>query len=534
MDIKLVDNKGNNTLVQTLKEEIQKGSKIAVASAYFSMYALNELKKEFNKIKEFRFLYTQPTFYNQKQDENYQYNIFINKENYPTFDGNDFEIPLRNKMLSKSIANKTAQWIKKFAQFKTILGDNSFPKQIIVQNENGRDVHIQSEIEFTADGLGITPSNRLASFSVILDGGALTKQLMDEFDRIWQDETKVKDVTEEVLQQLELLYKENSPEWLYYITLYHIFSDNLEGIDEENIIKTGTNFKDTIIWNKLYPFQRDGVIGMIDKIEKYNGCILADSVGLGKTFSALAVIKYYELRNDRVLVLCPKKLRDNWTVYTQNDKRNILSEDRFNYDVLNHTDLSRDHGYSGEIRLDTLNWSNYDLVVIDESHNFRNNNARKDRLTRYQKLMQDVIKKGVKTKVLLLSATPVNNKMNDIKNQIAFITEDNDAALEKEGIPSIDYTLKMAQTAYNRWIALSTEERTTETFLNMVNPDYFQLLDLLTIARSRKHIEKYYNVKDIGKFPIRRKPISIKADIDTKQTFIKMAEVNELLESLNL
>ncbi|MEH7349137.1 helicase-related protein [Gottfriedia acidiceleris] len=533
MDIKLIDNKGENTLIQTLKEEVKKGSKIAVASAYFSVYAFAELKKELTKGKEFRFLYTQPTFYNHEKDSNHQYKMQLNRGNFPTFDGNEFELPLRNKMLLKSTAIEAAKWIKQNAQFKTILGDNTFPKQIIVQNENGQDVQIQSEIEFTADGLGITQSNRLASFPVIFNGGPLTEKLMNEFNRIWNDEAKVKDVTQEVLQQLELICNENSPEWLYFVTLYHIFSENIEGISEENIIKEGTNFKDTIIWNKLYPFQRDGVIGMIDKMEKYNGCILADSVGLGKTFSALAVIKYYELRNDRVLVLCPKKLRDNWTVYTQNDKRNSLIKDRFNYDVLNHTDLSRDQGYSGELRLDTINLSNYDLVVIDESHNFRNNSARKDRLTRYQKLMQEIIKKGVKTKVLLLSATPVNNKMNDIKNQIAFITEDNDTALEKDGIESIDYTLKMAQTAFNRWTTLPAEKRTTETFLNMVNPDYFQLLDFLTIARSRKHIEKYYNVKDIGQFPTRLKPISIKADIDKQNKFLQMAQVNEQLESLS-
>lgn len=533
MDVKLVDNKGDNTLYNTLKEEVKKGSKIAVASAYFSIYAFEELKKELTKANEFKFLYTQPTFYNHEKDQNFQYKLKINKENYPTFDGNDFELPLRNKMSSKSIAIEVAKWIQEKAQFKTILGENFFPKQLIVKNENGRDIQIQSEIDFTADGLGITQSNRLASFPVIIDGGSLTSQLMEEFNRIWNDETKVKDVTQEVLQQLKLIYQENSPEWLYFVTLYHIFSENLEGISEENIIKEGTSFKDTVIWNKLYPFQRDGVIGIIDKMEKYNGCILADSVGLGKTFSALAVIKYYELRNDRVLVLCPKKLRDNWTVYTQNDKRNSLSADRFNYDVLNHTDLSRDSGYSGEIRLDTINWSNYDLVVIDESHNFRNNTARKGRLTRYQKLMQEIIKKGVKTKVLLLSATPVNNKMNDIKNQIAFITEDNDAALKDEGIESIDYTLKMAQAAFNRWSTLPAAERTTERFLDMVNPEYFQLLDLLTIARSRKHIEKYYNIKDIGQFPKRRKPISIKADFDVKNEFNNISDVNELLESLN-
>ncbi|MEG7896004.1 helicase-related protein [Bacillus paranthracis] len=533
MDIKLVDNKGDNTLIQTLKDEVKKGSKIAVASAYFSIYAFEELKKELTKAKEFRFLYTQPTFYEHEQDQNYQYKLKVNKENYPTFDGNDFELPLRNKMISKSIAIEAAKWIQEKAQFKTILGENAFPKQMIVQNDKDRDVQIQSEIEFTGDGLGITQSNRLASFPVIFNGGSLSNQLMNEFNRIWNDETKVKNVTQEVLQQLQLISQENSPEWLYFVTLYHIFSENLEGLSEDNIIKEGTNFKDTVIWNKLYPFQRDGVIGIIDKMEKYKGCILADSVGLGKTFSALAVIKYFELRNDRVLVLCPKKLRDNWTVYTQNDKRNSLSADRFNYDVLNHTDLSRDQGYSGEIRLNTINWSNYDLVVIDESHNFRNNSARKDRLTRYQKLMQDIIKKGVKTKVLLLSATPVNNKMNDIKNQIAFITEDNDAALEKEGIESIDYTLKTAQAAFNRWTNLPAENRTTETFLNMVNQEYFQLLDLLSIARSRKHIEKYYNVKDIGQFPTRLKPISVKADIDVQQTFMQLSQVNERLESLS-
>lgn len=533
MEIKLVDNKGDNTIIQTLKDEVKKGSKIAVASAYFSIYAFEELKKELSKAKEFQFLYTVPTFYDHEQDQNHQYVLKKNNKNDPTFEGNDFELPLRNKMISKSIALEAAKWIREKAQFKTILGENTFPKQIIVQNEKGKDIQIQSEIDFTADGLGITPSNRLASFPVIFNGGPLTEQLMSEFNRVWNDETKVKDVTEEVLQQLQLISKENSPQWLYFVTLYQIFSRNLEGLSEDTIIKEGTNFKDTDIWNKLYPFQRDGVIGMIDKMEKYNGCILADSVGLGKTFSALAVIKYYELRNDRVLVLCPKKLRDNWTVFTQNDKRNSLSGDRFNYDVLNHTDLSRDQGYSGEIRLDTINWSTYDLVVIDESHNFRNNSARKDRLTRYQKLMQDVIKKGVKTKVLLLSATPVNNKMNDIKNQIAFITEDNDAALEDVGIESIDYTLKTAQAAYNRWTNLSVEKRTTDRFLNMVNPEYFQLLDLLSIARSRKHIEKYYNVKDIGQFPTRLKPLSIKADIDVQNTFMKLSQVNEKLESLS-
>lgn len=533
MKVDLVDNKGNNTLVQVIKDEVKKGSKIAVASAKFSINVYQELKKSLAKGESFRFIFTEPTFYEQEVDDNNQLKLVERRGQQLQLEGNQFEIPLRNQIQTKQIARELSEWVRKHAQFKTILGEVSYPKQIMIQNKSDDDVFIQSEIEFTADGLGITPSNRQASYTVMKEATGVTQNMMAEFDRIWQDETKSKEITIEVLQQLEAFHKENSPEWLYFVTLYNIFSKNLEGLSEDNIIKEGTNFKDTIIWNKLYPFQRDGVLGMIDKMEKYNGCILADSVGLGKTFSALAVIKYYELRNDRVLVLCPKKLRDNWAVYTQNDKRNVLNEDRFNYDVLNHTDLSRESGMSGEIRLDTVNWANYDLVVIDESHNFRNNNAHKGRLTRYQKLMQDIIKKGVKTKVLLLSATPVNNKMNDIKNQIAFITEDNDQALQKEGIESIEQTLRAAQAAFNRWTSLPAPKRTTEEFLNMVEQEYFQLLDLLTIARSRKHIEKYYNVKDIGSFPTRLKPISIKADVDTEQRFANMNEVNDSLESLS-
>lgn len=533
MKVDLVDNKGANTLVEVLKNDMKKGSKIAIASASFSLNIFQELKKVLEKGESFRFLYTEPTFYDQEIDQNYQLNLIEKKEQSVKLEGNKSEIPLRNQMLSKQTARELTKWIKQYAEFKTVLGEVTYPKQIMIKNKADDNIFIQSEIEFTADGLGITPSNRLASYTVMTESQGITENTLTEFDRIWQDETKSKEVTTKILEQLEAFQRENAPEWLYFVTLYHIFSGNVEGLSEENILKEGTNFKETVVWNKLYPFQRDGVIGMIDKMEKYNGCILADSVGLGKTFSALAVIKYYELRNDRVLVLCPKKLRDNWAVYTQNDKRNVLSEDRLNYDILNHTDLSRESGMSGELRLDTVNWANYDLVVIDESHNFRNNNARKDRLTRYQKLMQDIIKKGVKTKVLLLSATPVNNKMNDIKNQLAFITEDKDDALHAEGIESIEQTLRSAQAAFNRWTALPAQERTTDQFLNMVEQDYFQLLDLLTIARSRKHIEKYYDVKDIGSFPTRLKPISIKADVDSEQHFLNMSEVNERLESLN-
>jgi SNF2 family DNA or RNA helicase len=357
--------------------------------------------------------------------------------------------------------------------------------------------------------------------------------LITQFEDIWNNDHQLKDIKDEILKTLQVLYRENPPEFIYFLTLYKIFQDYLEDVSGEKIIKASTGFKDSIVWNKLYKFQKDGVLGAIEKMERYNGCIIADSVGLGKTFSALAVIKYYELRNDRVLVLAPKKLRENWTVYTMNDKRNLLCDDRFNYDVLNHTDLSRYRGYSGEINLEMLNWENYDFIVIDESHNFRNNNPAKDKETRYSRLMEKVIKKGVKTKVLMLSATPVNNKLTDLKNQIAFITEGTDTALEEEGISSINNILRKAQMIFNQWSDLEEEERTVDTFVDMMDNTYFKLLDTLTIARSRKHIEKYYDTSEIGQFPIRRPPVNIYSEIDKAKKFPPIERVNKMIRNLH-
>lgn len=534
MQIKQISNKGDDTVANELRLNLDKNSKLSIISAYFTIYAFNELKDQLKNVKEMRFVYTEPTFVQNENDKKRQYEIERNSESDLT--GNEFELKLRNQMTGPYIAREAAEWIKEKATFKSIKGSASVSKKFILENskQENKNLTVLGEMDFSSDKLGITQSNHIGGFP-ILSGADSVKDLVKEFDEIWEDDQLVKDVTQDVLEHIQKFYKENSPEWMYFVSLYHIFETQIGELVEDNIIKKGVNFKDTVIWNKLYKFQQDGVIGAIDKIEKYNGCILADSVGLGKTFSALAVIKYYELRNDRVLVLSPKKLRDNWTIYTQNDKRNILEKDRFNYDVLHHTDLSRYFGFTGDINLGTIHWSNYDLVVIDESHNFRNNpTTKKDTVTRYQRLMQDIIKSGVKTKVMMLSATPVNNRMTDIKNQIAFITEGNDTALAEEGISSINYTLKSAQESFNIWNNGDSDRKTTGSFVESVNPDYFKLLDLLTIARSRKHIEKYYNVSDTIKFPTRLDPISIKSDIDTNREFPSVEAVNDLIKELNL
>lgn len=528
---KMLDNRGNGKVVDELISSVMGGSKLSIISAYFTIYAYAALKKELSSVEAVRFLFTEPTFIKSNNELIREYYIARNPER--KISGNEFEIKLRNELGQAHIAKECAKWVEEKAQFKSLKRPNPAQQRLIHIDNGGADIAINGSVDFTTDGLGLTNSRRF-DMNTATYGREYTQSFLQMFNSIWDDANLVEDVQADVLEHMQVIYKENPPEYLYFITLFNIFNAYLDELTEENIVKTKTGFKSTQIWEKLYKFQKDGVLGTINKIEKYGGCIIADSVGLGKTFEALAVIKYYELRNDRVLVLCPKKLRENWTVYTQNDRRNLFNQDRFNYDVLNHTDLSRYSGKSGEINLATINWANYDLVVIDESHNFRNNNPSTERVTRYQRLMRDIIKSGVKTKVLMLSATPVNNRMADIKNQIAFITEGEDSAFSFEGIPSIENTLRKSQQIFNTWVKLPEAERTTDGFIEMIGLDYFKLLDTITIARSRKHIEKYYNIAEIGKFPTRQKPINVYADIDLEKRFPPLSDINRTIKSLNM
>lgn len=520
----LLDNKKNGKVGDELRKHLSIGTKLSVMSGLFSIYGFEALKKELKSVDGVRFLLF-PTLSSDNGD---------NAITFAMLEGDDFELRFKNQLNQMQIAKECSKWLVEKAEVRTARSPQSFGQNLMLANgADGNAVAIQGSSAFTSTGLGYSESNRFHMNMCAKDAPS-TSAMLDWFEGIWRDPQATEDAKGLLLKQLERLSADQSPEFVYFLTLYNLFKDFLEDIDEENIIKSKTGFKDTIVWNKLYKFQRDGVLGAIDKLEKYNGCIIADSVGLGKTFEALAVIKYYELRNDRVLVLCPKKLRDNWTVYTVNDKRNLLAADRFNYDVLNHTDLTRLQGRSGEINLETLNWGNYDLVVIDESHNFRNSSSAKEGLTRYSRLMDEIIRSGVKTKVLMLSATPVNNRMNDLKNQVAFITEGIDSAYADLGIGSIEGTLRKAQTRFNNWLRLEDHERKVEALLDTMNFDYFKLLDLLTIARSRKHIEKYYDISEIGSFPERLQPINIKADIDTQDQFPPLREINRTIRKLNL
>lgn len=522
-----------------LKETIKSGSKIDIAAAIFSIYGFESLKKELKNIDAFRFIFTDPTFIesNTKNKQEKMFEILASNNRKKSISGSDFEINLKNELKGRAIAKECKKWIEEKAVFKTNIARGYVQPQLIVSTEQSQSVYVGIN-EFSSAGIGYEKDNTILNSVTKLDEFPATAGFIQEFQNVWNDESTMKDITSEVIDYIGTLYKENSPEFIYYLTLYNIFDEFLEDITEDELANEKTGFKNSVIWSKLYDFQKDAVLGIINKLERYNGCILADSVGLGKTFSTLGVIKYYQERNKSILVLCPKKLGDNWQTFLENYEDNPVFADRFNYDVLYHTDLSREKGISNGKDLSRVNWGNYDLVVIDESHNFRNNDPRKDKITRYQRLLNDVMKSGVKTKVLMLSATPVNNRFTDLKNQIALAYEGHtDIVDEKMDISrSINSILNQAQRTFNEWLKKPIEERNGAELLSELNKnfDFFKLLDNITISRSRKHIEKYYDTSAIGKFPERLKPKAIRSEITDIEGFIGIKDIYDQLTMLNM
>lgn len=533
--MKILDNI-TNTVCDDLRVEIKRGSKIAIAASCFSMYAYQELKKQLENIEEFRFIFTSPTFVKEKAEKQKRefYIPRLSREN--SLYGTEFEIKLRNEMTQRAIAKECADWIRRKAKFKSNTTGENMMGFMTVDAKDAQTAYMPMSGFTTAD-IGCERGNNTYNMVNCMEA-PFAQQYMQLFEQLWNNHEKMQDVTDAVIENISTAYAENSPEFIYFMTLYHVFSEFLDDISEDVLPNEATGFKQSKIWSMLYDFQRDAVLAIINKLEKYNGCILADSVGLGKTFTALAVVKYYENRNKSVLVLCPKKLAENWNTYKDNYVNNPIAADRLNYDVLFHTDLSRNGGMSNGLDLSRLNWENYDLIVIDESHNFRNgigthSNTQENR---YQKLMEKVIRAGVKTKVLMLSATPVNNRFVDLKNQLAIAYEGDSESLDERlnTTKSLEDIFKQAQKAFNAWSKLDQEQRTTDALLRTLDFDFFELLDSVTIARSRKHIEKYYDTNEIGKFPERLKPISLRPNLTDLGNAINYNEIYDQLMQLSL
>ena len=519
-----------------LKQTIKRGSKVSIAAACFSMYAYRELKNQLEQVDEFRFIFTSPTFIKEKAEKQKREFYIPRLSRESSLYGTEFEIKLRNKMTQKAIARECADWIRRKAIFKSNVTGENMGGFMVVDRPDEQAAYMPMN-GFTTVDIGCERGNNSYNMVSRIES-PFSIQYMQLFEMLWNDCEKMQDVTEVIISNISTAYNVNSPEFIYFMTLYNVFSEFLDDISEDVLPNEATGFKKSKIWSMLYDFQRDAVLAIINKLEKYNGCILADSVGLGKTFTALAVIKYYENRNKTVLVLCPKKLSENWNTYKDNYVNNPIASDRLNYDVLFHTDLSRSSGTSNGLDLDRLNWGTYDLVVIDESHNFRNGAGThaNTQANRYMKLMDKVIRAGVRTKVLMLSATPVNNRFVDLKNQLAIAYEGNSEFINEklDTKKPIDEIFRQAQKAFNAWSKRESEERTTDALLRTLDFDFFEVLDSVTIARSRRHIEKYYDTTEIGQFPQRLKPISMRPSMTDLSSAINYNQIFEELTQLTL
>ena len=535
MEVKVFDNI-TDIIRDDMTSTISKGSKVSIAAACFSIYAYKELKNQLESVDECRFIFTSPTFVKEKAEKQKREFYIPRLKRESSLYGTEFEIKLRNEMNQKAIAKECADWISRKATFKSNTTGENMGGFVTVENKEQQVAYMPMN-GFTTVDIGCERGNN--SYNMVNRFEApFSTSYLQLFETLWNDKDKIQDVTDVMIENITTAYNENSPEFIYFMILYNVFSEFLDDISEDELPNEATGFKQSKIWNLLYDFQKDAVLAIINKLERYNGCILADSVGLGKTFTALAVVKYYENRNKSVLVLCPKKLAENWNTYKDNYLNNPIAADRLNYDVLFHTDLSRTHGFSNGLDLDRLNWGNYDLVVIDESHNFRNGAGTHANTheNRYVKLIDKVIRAGVKTKVLMLSATPINNRFVDLKNQLAIAYEGDSENMNKQlnTTKTIEEIFKQAQRAFNTWSKLEPEAKTTDVLLRTLDFDFFELLDSVTIARSRKHIEKYYDTTEIGKFPERKKPISRRPQLTDLNSAINYNEIYEQLRLLTL
>ena len=503
------DNHDRGTVGEFLKANIENGSSLSVVSAYFTIHAFEGLKKHLWKIDGLRFLFGEPDFIK---------NLDARNTDPKAFKIEDEGLQLNKPLQQRPIAKECADWIDQKVEIKSTRQSNLLHGKMyhIANNDGGK--AIMGSSNFTVQGLGLSQSNNNIELNLEVEDNQDRGDLKAWFDDVWNDDKRVEDVKEQVIARLEKLGDDQGPEFIYYKTLYELFRDDLETrMNNEQKIED-THLYDTKIWDTLYDFQKDGVKSVIARLLRHNGCILADSVGLGKTYTALAVIKFFELRNERVLVLCPKKLRENWALYPvyYSQRNNPFEEDKFGYSLLSHTDLSRYEGDADGTDLAGFNWSNFDLVVIDESHNFRNDTkpVRNDagvitRHSRYTRLLEEVIKEGAQTKVLMLSATPVNTSLIDLRNQIYLMTGKREEVFQKSlGISNIRALLGQAQREFKAWEDDKDSGRDKSKLLAKLGADFFQLLGGVSIARSRRHIETFYmdEIDEIGEFPEQLKP----------------------------
>ena len=518
-DRHILDNQAR-TVASYLRQALDGARNFRFVSAYFTIHGYALLADQLETVGRTRFLFGDPVSVEEVDPGEKEPKAFALTEN---------GLEPRQVLHQKALAVRCARWVgKSTVEIRAISRANFLHGKLYLTASPHGATGVVGSSNFTRRGLGEGHQPNLEINLATKDGDTVS-ELQDWFDQLWADHGRTKDVKQEVLNALQHIGNDYAPEAVYYKTLYELFRQDIAARLAGDAAATTTGLKDSQVWNRLYQFQQEGALSVIDKLRKHNGCILADSVGLGKTYTALAVIKYFELCNEQVLVLCPRKLHENWALYpaSNNHSQNPFLQDRFGYTLLAHTDLSRTAGRSRSgIDLANFNWGNYGLVVIDESHNFRNDGS-----GRYNRLLEEVIKAGAKTRVLMLSATPVNTSLIDLCNQIYLMTEEREVPFRDSlGVGNIRTLMAGAQKVFKQWEQEQCrgERRDKAQLLDQLGADFLRLLGGVSISRSRRQIETFYadEMERIGQFPQRAQPINTSphTDINGELSYQDVAE----------
>ena len=505
-----------------------------IVTGFFSVTGLELLGKHFSPNNEYRLILAQMVADDKFQDQI----LDLLNEN----------CGIENALHLSDAAKNALEFLRRDqVKVKAIINAFCHAKLYLFKDKKdpAHNYFIQGSSNLTYAGLGYVPSSNVELNMADTGNTDAYRSLRDWFQEQWSDVAKSEmpedrekprgkqiDVKQYFIQEIEKIFRKYTPEEIYYKILFELFNADLDldgGIEHKQDMQL---LQTSVIWKTLFNYQQKGVISLIKMLRKYNGAILADAVGLGKTFSALAVIKYFQTQNYLTVLLCPKKLEQNWTQYLRRTGSRF-EKDEFDYIVRFHTDMQGDRlDHYNDAKLNYLQTRKKILIVIDESHNLRN-----EKSGRYQELMSKLIqnKEGQENrdvKVLMLSATPINTGLNDVKGQFNLIGHGNDAAFDNEefGVESLLNLFKDAQSKYTQWC--NNPDRTIGGFIATLPPKFFNLTDKLIVARTRKLIEKTLG-EDLG-FPDKDKPVNIYQGVEHLGKLQTTEEIYQKFDELHL
>jgi len=502
----ILDNENENLKVHEWISKYTEEGKFDIVTGYFTIGALSFLSKTVNeKIDQFRLVLGDI--------------VSLDIEENRPLDLLNENISIEASLKLSRISQECVKFLRQENVIaKTLEPNFCHAKSFLfnpMEDDDRNKYFISGSSNLTEAGIGLKQTNNIELNIAETGNNNQYKELVEWFETLWNKpqahlkktiinkdgSIKKVDFKEYLISEIEKIFIKYTPREIYYKILFELFgSQLLEDESDPDFNRQVGRLENSVIYNALYGFQKKGVLSLIRMLQKYNGAILADAVGLGKTWSALAVMKFFQQQGREILLLCPKKLEINWKRYRKHQDSKF-EKDQLDFFVRFHTDLNEARVEKYDDRADKYFTNDKPkLIVIDESHNLRNNKS-----NRYKFLMESILQPNEDIKVLMLSATPINNSLNDIRNQFNLMVQGNVYGYEESlGVKNIDYSFRRAQKAFNEW--RSSPAPIISDFIKELPANFFTITDNLTVARTRKMIE---GQEASLVFPKKEKPINL-------------------------